>query len=171
MNDELIIQLYGGMTEAQFYDLKRAYEGTLEKINPARHIAMKDLIGNDLKATSVGEKLYTRVRERLILKGDLKPLNRMGDTARQARQVNKGVTHWNTKKLKLTSCHMKVLNDLSEHPGLHTGYLQSIYGWQSVKELEAAGLIRMICFDGCTRWGWYVLEYAAERLLIELKEL
>ena len=169
MNKEMLVWMYCGLSWAQFGDLDSAYHGTLATINGARREAMHPLIGKDVKISDIGTQMWARAQ--LVMGGDFDgcpdTFAKITDTAKAARLANKGGLA--PAGMKLCSTDFKVLRALGQNPGLHWNFLTSVYGYRTVKGLEAVELIKPHCFDErYPKLGWYTLTNEAIRLLEDL---
>lgn len=163
---ERLLWEYCGLTFAQYGCLRDAVDGMLFSMNGARRQVMQELIGQDLKATDAGEKLYQRARK-AIGDGIIEPdcVVAVENTAKTARLINNFVRNHRKYLMQIHSAHVKVLLALARQPGLSWRFLMAIYGHNTVMSLWNAGLIVLQSFDGQKDWGWFVLSSQARALL------
>lgn len=164
--NERLIWEYCGLTIAQYGDLRDAMDGMLFSMNGARRQVMDALIGQDLKATEAGEKLYQRAGwafgDEITFEPDC--VVAVQSAAKAARLINRQFGD-RTGGLTVHSAHVKVLLALARQPGLSWRFLMAIYGYHTVISLWNAGLIVLQSFDGQKDWGWFVLSGQALTLL------
>lgn len=143
MKDTEILDIYAGLTEAQFADLKAAYLGQLSNMNGARRQAMQELIvvdaiTNNLRTTALGNLVYEETYDCLngrIPEGEWFE-DYLGDLSGRSLAAK-------MRKIEgfewVRSEHAKLLIGLGKCPGQAYRHLVKGYGERTIREAHEKG--------------------------------
>lgn len=128
---EEMLEMYCDLTWAQYQDLLNLSAGRLNKMHPARRVALGELVDEHLTVTWYGHQVLNRAIS--LVEGAIQPLVRDGeihDAMRMAIWARKEYDggHW------IRSVHLKLINALWRRPGQTYRYLTRVYGHAVVQE-------------------------------------
>ena len=167
--DEGDLRRFCDLTEAQWWDLKAAYQGTLKAMNGARRAVMADLINEQHLVTPTGEWVARRAQaieeyrftprrnadfERLVPSELIRRLRRTGPG--HAFYSETGY-HW------LRTAHVKLLVGVHRSPDEVVGWMRTIFGQEVIREavthLWLKGTMRRWSMLETTPLGLSVLQW------------